>query len=134
MALSWDQTGAQELLGYSVDLQPDARRAECRLMVGSQHLNRQNILHGGFAATLLDTAMGATAGLPGQDGRLDRVSTVSLNVTFVAPGQPGLVVATGRIVGGGRKLIFVDGELCHQDGTVIARATGVFKKHGKATP
>ena len=34
----------------------------------------------------------------------------------------------GRIVGGGRSLLFLAGELVHEDGTLIATASGVFKR------
>ena len=38
------------------------------------------------------------------------------------------LTATGRVVGGGRALVFVAGELQDALGTVIATASGVFKR------
>ena len=39
-----------------------------------------------------------------------------------------VLTATGRLVGGGYAVKFVEGELVDSTGTVIATATGVFKR------
>ena len=122
------ETGAQRLVGYVLDVgQPD-RRARCRLMVDERHTNRHGVLHGGIAAMLLDSACGATASLTLDESGRRPFLTISLNTDFVGAGRPGGVTATGRVVGGGRSLLFVAGELVHDDGTLIATATGVFKR------
>jgi len=54
--------------------------------------------------------------------------TISLTTQFLAAGQLGRVTATGTIKGGGRSLLYIDAELVHEDGTVIATSTGVFKR------
>lgn len=128
MALIRDETGAQTLLGYVLDVDQGDGRARCWLDLGPQHLNRQNILHGGIATAMLDNAMGATASLTVDDSGRHPFSTISLTVNFLQPGLPGRVTAVGQVMGGGRSTLFLDGLLTHQDGTVIARATGVFKK------
>ncbi len=44
-----DETGAQRLVGYTVDVgQPD-RQARVRLVVEGSHTNRHGVLHGGIA-------------------------------------------------------------------------------------
>ena len=56
-----DETGAQRMVGYTIDVgQPD-RRARCRLVLDERHTNRHGVLHGGIAGMLLDSAAGATA-------------------------------------------------------------------------
>lgn len=128
-----DESGTQRLLGYVLDLGQGDGMARCHMQVGPQHLNRQGILHGGLSTTLLDNALGGAASLTaGADG-MARFSTVSLNVDFLAPGLPGRVEAVGRVKGGGRKLVFVEGELRHEDGTLIATASGVFRLAGGMT-
>ncbi|WP_299360386.1 PaaI family thioesterase [uncultured Paracoccus sp.] len=123
-----DETGTQRLIGYVLDVgQPD-RRARCRLIVDDRHTNRHGVLHGGLAAVLLDNASGATASLTVDDSGRAPFLTVSLNTDFLAAGRKGGITATGRIVGGGRSLLFVSGELVHDDGTLIATSTGVFKR------
>lgn len=123
-----DETGTQRMVGYVLDVgQPD-RRARCRLIVDDRHTNRHGVLHGGVAAILLDNACGATASLTVDDSGRAPFLTVSLNTDFLAAGRKGGITATGRIVGGGRSLLFVAGELVHDDGTLIATSTGVFKR------
>ena len=123
-----DETGTQRLLGYVLDVGQGDGRARCRMQVGPQHLNRQGILHGGLAATLLDNALGATASLSVDQTGMVRFSTVTLNIDFLSPGLPGPVEAVGQLKGGGRKIVFVEGALHHADGTLIATASGVFRR------
>lgn len=130
-----DETGTQRLVGYVLDVgQPD-RRARCRLVVDERHTNRHGVLHGGIAAMLLDSACGATASLTLDDSGRRPFLTISLNIDFVGAGRQGGVTATGRVAGGGRSLLFVAAELVHDDGTLIATASGVFKRvpDGKRT-
>ncbi|ASJ73144.1 PaaI family thioesterase [Granulosicoccus antarcticus] len=123
------ETGAQRLIGYTLDVgQPDAR-ARCYLTLSDAHLNRHHVLHGGIATTMLDNAMGATASLTvDASGRIPFM-TISLNTHFLAPAAHGTqLIATGRIVGGGKSLKFIEGELVDSTGRLIATASGVFKR------
>lgn len=123
-----DETGAQRLIGYTLDVgQPD-RRARCQLLVDERHTNRHGVLHGGIAGLLLDNACGATASLTLDAHGRRPFLTISLNIDFVGAGRTGGVTATGRVVGGGRSLLFVAAELVQDDGTLIATASGVFKR------
>ncbi|MCZ2500676.1 hotdog fold thioesterase, partial [Xylophilus sp. Kf1] len=96
--------------------------AVCWLDLDDRHLNRQGILHGGLAATLLDSAMGATGSLTVDTTGRHPFTTLSLTVNYLAPGLPGRVTATGRVTGGGRATLFIEGALRHEDGTLIATA------------
>lgn len=128
-----DETGTQRLIGYVLDVdQPDGC-ARCILDLDDRHLNRQGILHGGLSATLLDSAMGATGSLSVDPTGRHPFTTLTLTMNYLAPGRPGRVTATGRITGGGRSTLFIEGQLRHQDGTLIATATGVFRKTREAT-
>lgn len=122
------ETGAQRLIGYTLDVGQSDRRARCRLEVDDRHTNRHGVLHGGIAAMLLDNACGATASLTLDASGRRPFLTISLNTDFVGAGRHGGITATGRVVGGGRSLLFVAAELVHDDGTLIATATGVFKR------
>lgn len=127
-ALIVDETGAQRLVGYTIDVSQPDRRARCRLIVGDRHLNRHGVLHGGIAMTLLDNACGATASLTVDETGRTPFLTISFTTDFLAAGRPGGVTAVGRITGGGRSLKFIAAELLHDDGTLIATASGVFKR------
>ena len=122
-----DETGTQRLIGYVVDVS-DPARGRCFLDMGPQHTNRHGVLHGGIAAALLDNASGTTGSLSvDPEGRVPFL-TIAMTTQFVAPGLPGRVTATGRVTGGGRSLLHIAAELVHEDGTLIATSTGVFKR------
>ena len=129
-----DETGAQRLIGFVVDLRGGDGGARAWLDLGPQHLNRHGVLHGGITATLLDAASGFTASLSADpEGRI-LFLTVALDTQFVAPARSGRVTATGRVTGGGRSLVFVAAEARAEDGTLIATSTGIFKRTATAPP
>ncbi|MHA6325296.1 PaaI family thioesterase [Roseivivax sp. CAU 1753] len=129
MAVIRNETGAQRTLGYVTDVGQGDGSARCMLDVGAEHANRHGVLHGGFAALLLDNAMGATSSLTVDDTGRAPFLTVSMSVNFVAAGLVGQrITATGTVTGGGKSLLFVAGELRGADGTLIATAQGVFKR------
>lgn len=121
-------SGAQGLIGYDVDLDRATGRAEVSLEIAPQHLNRNDSLHGGILAMMLDSAAGFAASLSFGGEVLSRVVTVSLTTQFVAAVSAGRVVATGHVSGGGRKIVYADAELRDADGALIAKASGVFKR------
>jgi len=123
-----NETGTQRLVGYVIDVSAPNGCATCWLDVEPRHLNRHNVLHGGIATMLLDSASGATGSLTEDPSGLAPFLSVSLTVNFIAPGLPGRVTATGRIMGGGRSIKYISADLIHEDGTLIATSTGVFKK------
>ncbi|MFT5893343.1 MAG: acyl-coenzyme A thioesterase 13 [bacterium] len=124
-----NETGAQTLLGYVLDVSQNDKKARCLLTVTDHHLNRHDSLHGGIASAVLDNAMGATASLTADETGRVPFMTVSLNTQFLAPAKKGdVLTATGRIVGGGMSIKFVEGQLLTAQGRIIATATGVFKR------
>lgn len=131
MTVIREETGTQRLVGYTVDVGQGDGESRCSLTVTDAHTNRHGVLHGGIAATLLDNAMGATGSLTvDQTGRTPFL-TISMNVNFLAPAQPGQqLTAIGRVTGGGRATLFLTSELVADDGTLIATATGVYRKVG----
>lgn len=124
-----NETGAQKLLAYVLDVGQRDKRARCSLTVTDAHLNRHDSLHGGVATAVLDNAMGATASLTADDTGRIPFMTISLNTQFLAPAKKGdQLTATGKIVGGGSSIKFVEGQLLSAEGKIIATATGVFKR------
>lgn len=123
------ETGAQRLIGYVLDVSQSDGCARCTLTVSDAHLNRTDVLHGGIATAMLDNALGATASLAVDDTGKAPFMTLSLTTNYLAPAPRGArLTATGRIVGGGKSLKFVDGELVDDNGKVIATANGVYKR------
>ena len=123
-----DETGAQTLLGYVVDITADDGTARCHLNIGAQHGNRHGGLHGGIMSCMLDNAMGFAASLTGDDAGETRFMTLSMTTQYLAPAREGRVTATGNITGGGRSVVFAEGELTDINGTVLATSSGVYKR------
>lgn len=128
-AMIKDETGTQRLIGYVLDVgQPD-KCARCHLTLNDDHLNRFGALHGGIAATLLDNALGATASLTVDPSGRAPFATITMNTSFIATCTKGSqLTATGKAVGGGRSLVFVEGDLTDATGRLIAKANAVFKR------
>jgi len=124
-----DETGTQRSLGYVIEVTGQGGAARCWLDVTEAHVNRHNVLHGGIAGLLLDSAMGATGSLTVDATGRAPFLTVQLSTQFVAAAHSGSrVTATGRVTGGGRSLLFIAGELRDDTDRLIASATGVFKR------
>lgn len=123
-----DETGAQSLLGYVVDITAGDGTARCHLDIGPQHTNRHGGLHGGIVSCMLDNAMGYAAALTGDDAGKTLFVTVSMTTQYLAPVRGDRVTATGNVAGGGRSTIFAEAELTDETGTVLATSTGVYKR------
>lgn len=122
------ETGTQRLIGYVLDVGQGDSSARCYLTLTDDHLNRHGVLHGGIASAMLDNALGATGSLSVDATGRAPFMTISLNLHYLAPARIGAqLTATGRIVGGGRSLKFIEGELRDEEGRIIATASGVFK-------
>jgi uncharacterized protein (TIGR00369 family) len=112
-----------ELLGFTL-VAVDAGRATFRGEPGEQHLNPIGSVHGGFAATLLDSALGCAVHttLPAGIG----YSTLELSVNLVRGITPatGPVLAEGRILHAGRRTATAEARLTAEHGdALLAHAT-----------
>lgn len=88
-----------------------------------QHLNPMGTVHGGWFATLLDSALGCavhTCMLPGRG-----YTTAELGVNLVKAITPKIsrVRAEGRVIHCGRQLATAEARLVGPDGTLYAHAT-----------
>jgi uncharacterized protein (TIGR00369 family) len=92
----------------------------------ARHYNPIGAVHGGLAATLLDSAMGCAvhSTLPEGVG----YTTLELKVNFTRP----ITSETGRIVCEGT-VVHRGGRVATADGRVIAERTGKLLAHGSTT-
>jgi uncharacterized protein (TIGR00369 family) len=90
----------------------------------SHHLNLMGTLHGGVIATLADTATGLSLRSTLEDGQT--FTTTQLNVTFLAPGREGQVIARGRVVKAGRRFGYAEADVVDAGGRLLARASATF--------
>lgn len=88
--------------------------------------NTMSMLHGGTAAAMLDTAMGAAAhtALPANKATV----TLDLKITWLRPLTlaSGPVRATGRVLNLGGRTAYVEGEVRDGGGRLAAHAVGNF--------
>ena len=112
-----------EHLGIRI-LEKSEGLVKLRLDPRPELLNSWGSVHGGVLMTLLDVAL-ASAGRA-LDETCNGALTVEMKVNFIAAAQ-GPVLGEGRAQRAGRSLIFSEGELRSEDGTLLAKATGTFK-------
>ena len=97
-------------------------RTRIRLALAPHHANNVGIAHGGVICTLLDIAMGSVARCTA--GRA--VITLDMQTSFLSPGR-GTLVAQGRVLRAGMSILFCEAEVRAEDGTLVAKGSGVFK-------
>jgi len=88
-----------------------------------QHLNPLGTIHGGWVATLLDSALGCSVHTMMPPGR--SYTTAELGVNYVKGLTPKVqrVRAEGKVIHCGRQLATAEARLVGPDGTLYAHAT-----------
>ena len=89
----------------------------------AQHLNPLGTIHGGWVATLLDSALGCSVHTMMPAGRA--YTTAELSVNYVKGLTPKVqrVRAEGKVIHCGRQLATAEARLFGPDGTLYAHAT-----------
>jgi len=87
------------------------------------HLNPSGTVHGGVAATLLDSAMGLAIRTMLEKGFAQ--TTLEFKISLVRPITPqtGLVKAEGKVISCGRRISTAEGTLRDTNGRVLAHGT-----------
>jgi len=95
-------------------------RAVFRGLPGARHLNPLGAVHGGWAATILDSALGCCVHTTMAKG--EGYTTVEFNVKLTRPitVNTGEVVCEGRVVQRGRTVAFSEATLKDKDGKLLA--------------
>jgi uncharacterized protein (TIGR00369 family) len=101
----------------------DDGTAELELDATDEHLNEAGTVHGGVLATLVDTAMGQA--VRSSTGEHDVPATSQLTVTYLRPGKPGHLRATGRVSTQGEHLTVCEADV-EQDGRTLVHAVATF--------
>jgi acyl-coenzyme A thioesterase PaaI-like protein len=57
--------------------------------------------------------------------------TLDMQVAFLSPGRSGVLIGEGRVVRGGRSILFCDAEIRDEAGVLVAKSSGVFKPAGE---
>jgi uncharacterized protein (TIGR00369 family) len=112
-----------EMLGARAQLR-EKGRVVLTLAMRPELSNSWEFAHGGVLMTLLDVAMGSAAGTA--DEKAQGVVSINVSVSFLRAAT-GQLVAEGRVLGGGRSIVFCEGEVRNQEGQVVAKGQGTFK-------
>lgn len=101
----------------------DEGRAVFRGLPGERHLNPLGGVHGGWAATIMDSALGccihATLGIG------EAYSTAEMKINYTRPITPrtGIVSCEGKVVHRGRTLAVSEARLTDAQGRLLAFGT-----------
>ncbi len=115
-------SGIGRIIGMSVE---SAEHGEVVLHSSptQDHYNPAGIVHGGYYATVLDTAMGMATHTVLPPANL--YATVELKVTFMRPmtSASGPVAARGKVIHAGSRIVASEAWLTDKEGRLCAHAT-----------
>lgn len=94
--------------------------AKVKLELKKEHLNWENMIHGGIVATVLDQAFGCAC------NTLDNIHVaVQMNIHFMkAPAVGETIYAESKVLHAGKRMGTSEMKVCDSKGVEIARATG----------
>ncbi|MDD9910923.1 MAG: PaaI family thioesterase [Ahrensia sp.] len=90
---------------------------------GEKHFNPAGVVHGGYAATLLDSALGCACHTLSPRGHSN--TTIELKVNLVRPIMPqvGRLYAKAKVIHPGRQISTAEGQLVDEAGKLYAHGT-----------
>jgi uncharacterized protein (TIGR00369 family) len=126
------QPPSAHTMGFAL-VEIEAGRAVFEGTPGASVCNPIGSVHGGYAATLLDSASGCAV-----HSRLSATqgyTTLELKISYHRPPSDtsGLVRAEGRLLSFGRRAAFAEGKLLDAEGRLCASATSTLLVFDKST-
>jgi uncharacterized protein (TIGR00369 family) len=111
-----------QTLGYDIVEATDGR-VVVTAMPSAAHLNPEGSVHGGLAATLLDTCMGLAVRT--KLGKGIGSTTLEFKITLMRPITPetGMIRAEGTVLTSGRRIGTAEGRLVDGQGRLLAHGT-----------
>jgi uncharacterized protein (TIGR00369 family) len=111
-----------ETLGYDVT-EVERGRVVVAVEPNGTHLNPTGTVHGGLAATLLDSCMGLAIQSTLEKGVGQ--TTVEFKISLVRPITPdtGLIKAEGLVLNCGRRIGTAEGRITDRNGRLLAHGT-----------
>jgi uncharacterized protein (TIGR00369 family) len=111
-----------ETLGYDVT-EAASGRVVVTVEPSGSHLNPAGTVHGGLAATLLDSAMGLAIQSTHEKGVGS--TTLEFKISLVRPITPetGLITAEGVVLNCGRRIGTAEGRIADRQGRLLAHGT-----------
>jgi uncharacterized protein (TIGR00369 family) len=112
----------QALVGYRL-IEAEEGRVVFEAEPGEQHYNPIGSVHAGFAATLLDSALGACVHATLPQGSAYVTLEVKFNLVRAITAETGPVRAEGRVVHRGKTIATSDAHLRDGAGKLLAHGT-----------
>lgn len=115
------------LVGIEFD-SAEPGHAVCSVRLRDEHLNYNEVVHGGVISSLIDSAAG---GAVRSTRALDEIAarphaTSDLHVVYMAPARGSLLVADARVVRKGRTAVFTEVDVTDDAGRLVARGLVTF--------
>jgi uncharacterized protein (TIGR00369 family) len=109
-------------IGYDI-VEASQGRAVVTASSSEEHLNPEGTVHGGIAATLLDTCMGLAVRSMLEKGYA--LTTLEFKITFLRPitKETGALRAEGTLLTCGRRVGAAEGRLTDSSGRLLAHGT-----------
>ncbi len=115
-----------KLLGWHlIDLKPDEGIIKVGFEGKKEFCNPSGFIQGGMLSAMLDDTMGPAAFIM-NDGKL-YTPTITMTVNFISPGKVGAFVCEAKVVQMGKTVVFVEGKLMDEAGTLVATATSTSR-------
>lgn len=111
------------MMGFSKIEIDDKGQVSFSVTPSGYHYNPLGTVHGGLAATILDSCNSISANCQLDSGYLTMTADIRVNYLRPMSESTGEVTAKGKIVKAGRKAIFVYGEIKDRDGKIYATAS-----------
>ena len=108
------------LIGFTLtEVEPG--RAVVALDADRRHANPMGTVHGGILCDIADAAMGIAYAATLDEG--ETFTTLELKINFLKPVRTGRLVATGRVVKGGRSVGLTECDVVDDKERLVARAS-----------
>jgi uncharacterized protein (TIGR00369 family) len=114
-----------DLMGFE-PVEAEEGRVVFAAVPGPQHYNPLGAVHGGLAATLLDSAMGCAVHSTLPEGKAYTTLELKVNYTRPITSETGRILCEGTVVHRG-------GRVATAEGRVVAERTGKLLAHGTTT-
>ena len=95
-------------------------RAKIRLKIGKHLTQQAGIAHGGVTAAMVDSAVGLALCTLLRPRTL--ITTIELNLNYIAPAKPGFLTASGRILKKGERIAVGEAEVRDSRQALVAKA------------
>lgn len=99
-------------------------RSEIRIGVGRELTQQAGFAHGGVSASLIDSAVGLA--LCTMIDHEDAITTIDLQVNYIAPAKPGSLTARGRIIHKGKRTAVGDCQVTDGAGKLVSKGTATY--------